>query len=136
METTALQFFVWQDYYELGVPEVDAEHRRIFEIAGRLHSGMTDRRRADVAAVLAELHTAVEAHFATEERLMEEAQFPGTVQHTAEHAQFLDGLARDRAEIEAGRSELTPGALKAFNEWVTAHLCGADAVMCAFLRGK
>ena len=134
MDSTA-QFFIWQDYYVLGLPEIDSQHRQIFAIAGQLRSSiLSPVPRHAVAALVGDLHAAMEAHFRSEEAIMCDRQYPGLMGHQREHADFLEELARAQNALAEGSIELTPDLLHAYNEWVTRHLCLSDAIMAANFR--
>lgn len=77
--------------YALGHPEIDAQHRRIFEIVAQ-----TDER-TPTATILDELYAYAAFHFTAEERIAEEHNVD-TDEHAAAHYRLLDRIARYRVE--------------------------------------
>ena len=83
--------------------------------------------------LVALFHQLAKLHFAFEEQLMFEQNFPKTDQHTAEHARLIEQAIRFRAKFEAD----TPGShisLIHFPEdWLTLHILTADRQFANFL---
>jgi hemerythrin len=111
--------------------ELDAQHRGILEEAERIRSAPLHAVWASVEFLA--WHTA--AHFAFEERLMEELAYPARQAHGEEHAQFLARLTTRRAGLEHGGA--TPENVRALSglveEWVTMHVKASDVALAAFV---
>src|SRR5512137_2961281 len=83
----------WTPSLAIGVPEVDDQHRTLFERAGRfaaaVHGHERNARLEELFEFLAEY--ALE-HFASEERLMRSVDYPDLEVHAAEHRSFKQRL--------------------------------------------
>jgi hemerythrin len=118
----------WRPEFELGVPEVDAQHRRLvellngaFELTGE-RSGTADR----VAAAVDDLLKHTLEHFADEERLMASATYPGLEDHKSAHRT----LRKRAVELASAlRQDGAPGAAELFyflRGWFEEHIVGED----------
>jgi hemerythrin len=122
-----------QDVPILGVAEMDSEHKALHAllatVADTPDDGLEDllfRARRETAA-----------HFAHEERLMEDARFPVLFCHRAQHRRLL-------AEFETARQLLEtfdPAALRhrlavVIPTMIEAHIASVDRVTAGFLKGE
>lgn len=127
----------WKPSLEVGVARIDAQHKAIFEIAGRLEAAVGAREPATqlemLFAFLAELAM---DHFLEEERLMREIGYPLLPRHLQEHAQFKRQLARLVSQWNAeGASRAVLVALQAFLAfWLTEHVATSDPGIRDYLR--
>jgi len=68
----------WKDEYSTGIEDVDDEHRDLIDIVNRLHGLMlAEDSKLTVPAFFDGLIKGVSAHFALEERIMDESGYPG-----------------------------------------------------------
>lgn len=87
----------WSDAFEMGDPEIDAEHRAFFDIINELSEAIRARTESARLAALCDLlveHSA--AHFLHEEEIMEQQGFGGLAAHRREHRRLL-AYIRERA---------------------------------------
>jgi hemerythrin-like metal-binding protein len=81
-----------------------------------------DRLLADVAA-----------HFADEERLMNEKGYPGVGEHRVEHAEFKKKLGALRLECDRQKTELLAVLIEMLANWLQHHEETADRKAAEFL---
>ena len=91
-----------------------------------------------VDSLLDELHQHTIRHFADEEKLMQETNFPVYPVHKGEHDSVLADMATRIAEW---RQSGDHGALHAWLEhavgdWLVAHIASMDTVTARFAAGK
>jgi hemerythrin len=85
-----LEYAEWSDRLELGIPLIDEQHRRFFDLAASLQNNGDEVR---VMKTLATLSDYIRSHFRDEEILMEAAGYPGLAAHRLLHARFRQMLA-------------------------------------------
>lgn len=89
-----------QDELDIGIAEIDVQHRQLRDALERLRS-CTDKRYGYAAnLILAELAVQTRVHFAVEESLMRLLAFPGRAPHLAEHRKLTEQLAMFRAQSQ------------------------------------
>jgi hemerythrin len=91
-----------------------------------------------VDAALAELGEHTRRHFADEERLMREIDFPPYEVHKGEHERVLADIA---AQVEHWKQVRDAGALRTWLDrtlgtWLFDHVSSMDFVTAAFAAGK
>lgn len=129
----------WRDDWSLGIPELDEDHRALFEslalLVRRFGRRRTPRAGADdtgadaeaLFAALTALGERVREHFQREEAFMLAFDFDGIGDHRSEHAllmaEYADMLREWR---EQGRRTLDEPLQEAIRQWVLDHILGAD----------
>ena len=115
--------------YLVGIGQVDQEHQKLFEIAGKVYDCLARDvvvPMAEIRAVVAELVTYTKTHFANEEVLMAAAGCPWLVEHQELHAHLVARVQdmETRAEIE---DFYTPVDLYEFLcSWLIDHIQKED----------
>lgn len=81
-----MALFRWRDTLTLGVPSIDADHKKLIDMLNRLHfmSVAGDDHDA-IGHVLAELIDYTRTHFRREEALMQAAHYPDFATHQRLH---------------------------------------------------
>jgi hemerythrin-like metal-binding protein len=124
----------WQDRFSVGVPEVDHEHRELIRLINLLHDALEQSQSAPrVRAALGEVHVAISAHFALEEKDMQAWGYAGYAEHKRDHERLLDELR----DLMDGIEEAIPPDTNAFgarvNAWFETHFQTHDARLHGFL---
>ncbi|OWW20576.1 bacteriohemerythrin [Noviherbaspirillum denitrificans] len=134
---SARPIIAWSDVLIVGHEQIDADHHRIFEIAGRLHAGIHQaHENMLVRQVLAELTDYTLTHFAREEALMKTAAFPGLEEHRFEHELITYRLRNLQRQAGSGRQGLADELEIFLDRWLARHILTSDAHIAAALRGK
>ncbi|MDT8903638.1 bacteriohemerythrin [Anaeroselena agilis] len=121
----------WRDEYNTGVENLDAQHRRLFEIANEAYGLLRDELRVDkyddIVAILDELREYTKYHFQTEEDYMLSIGYKKFLSHKAEHAEFIAKIeAVDLDKVDASQDEYLRVTLDFVCTWITEHILGRD----------
>lgn len=92
--------FEWAEIFELGVPEIDADHRKMFALAKRVGSAVSAGDHALCAEATAEFHDFSLAHFEREEAYLRQAGYGGIDEHAEFHARLLEKAKTMRRACE------------------------------------
>lgn len=116
-------YFVWKSSFNLGIPQVDEEHRHFFDIINDLHAALeTGEERAIVDQTMAELREYARFHFAHEEDFLQLVGYPDLAQHRAQHRHFVLALQR----IQGQPAAKAVAALCLARDWLLEHILGMD----------
>ncbi|WP_420472634.1 bacteriohemerythrin [Noviherbaspirillum sp. ST9] len=132
---SARPIIAWSDILLVGHEQIDADHRRLFEIADRLHAGIREAGKDMlVRDVMGELMDYTLTHFAREEAMMKAAGFPGLQDHRFEHELITYRLRNLHRDADSGREGLA-GQLEVFlDRWLARHILTSDAQIAIALR--
>lgn len=79
----------WHDFYEIGVDFIDAEHKNMLSIMRAVQEAVVSCNLDKADILTDQLLKESKAHFKHEEEFLEEAQFPGLVEHNHYHNGLL-----------------------------------------------
>ncbi|MDC0336340.1 bacteriohemerythrin [Pseudodesulfovibrio sp.] len=128
----------WKDEYSVGVEKIDNEHKRLVEMINTAHQSVDTL--ADVKAVKAlraEMKRYATTHFATEEMLMKEHDYPDADRHVAEHKRFLEQVKA--ADVNFAADRIVPGTIKILSflaDWLVKHILQTDMQLGTYLKEK
>src|SRR6476661_9169262 len=99
MEPHNADVFTWQARYSVGVPEIDAQHKKLIELINELFKAMRVGGGDHIMAKLFDsLLKYTQQHFAFEENLMRKGRYSGLEAHIEEHRKLISQVhdLRDR----------------------------------------
>lgn len=126
----------WNDTFKLGIPAIDADHRKLFLLledfleAERLAMA-ADALIARLSAFMAE----AAGHFAREEEMLDHTEFPTLPAHRAEHERLLAQLRHflDRLAEGAKVADHANEAADCLRAWLLRHILDEDQAYRPFL---
>jgi hemerythrin len=132
-----MTFLEWKESYNIGVKEIDLQHRGLFDIISKLSN--TKYFPHGDKYFFVTLNTLVkyaELHFATEERYMQQAEYPKFTEHHLEHEKFMKEVFRLAEELEQNKPNLQQQILSFLHDWYLVHILGTDRDYAASLKAK
>ena len=123
--------FAWTQDLELGIEEIDEQHRELFRRAERLFHAMRQGQPVAAEAMLASFRDFVLSHFEFEERWMRRAEFPELAAHRQAHREFADRLHAVTGQYRRhGPSQAVADTLREWSEaWLYEHIGGPDRML-------
>lgn len=119
----------WREYYSVGVPSVDHEHRELINMINDMYERMSqDAGQHEVEDFLGEVHSLISSHFALEEAEMREHGYSRFREHKADHERLLDEIRDIMDEVhERGFDPHDLGQRLA--SWFGIHFQTHDALL-------
>jgi hemerythrin len=122
---------VWKEEFVTGIPIIDEQHRKLFEIGERLYGMLDNPETADhsesLKQVLKELTGYAKYHFEFEEGLLEAAGYPALEVQEREHERFFAKVEELSAkDLEINPVETTREVLEYVLQWIGTHILEKD----------
>jgi len=115
----------WSDDLSIGIPEVDDDHKRFISLINDLNHAIVSRREtAEVGRLVRRLVEDAERHFAHEEALLSQWNYPDVGGHANNHAEVLRELHDILGALERANLDY---------QWIEAGLKVKDALINCFL---
>ena len=129
-EGARLPLLAWKSEYALGIPDVDHEHRELFDLINDLHSSLFDpESETTVMDFLGELFSKISSHFALEEKLMRDGRYADFPAHKSDHERLLDEIRDLMDDYEdGGYVDLDRFAVE-LERWFSVHFSTHDAAL-------
>ena len=124
----------WRPALEVGVKEIDRQHKALIAHVAALQDAISGQKPKDeVATMLDGMIALVKSHFAWEERLMESRGYDGRADHQKAHAMLLEQIQVLHREFLSG--DVNPGAgVSLFIQvWAENHIAGTDKPFAEFI---
>ena len=126
--------FVWDDYFETGLGEVDEQHFKLVSLVNQLGERLASGRPlsdAEREHVLGGLHRYAMLHFRTEEDMMIECGLdPRHIdEHRRAHGDFIIAVEQLAAETSTNQLKLLSELLHYVSSWLALHILGIDMAM-------
>lgn len=133
--STPFKAIDWQTDFELGIQDIDLQHRLFLNLINRLIlSFELPGKEKQQAALLTELSAYARFHFVSEESIMLLEGYPGYAEHKQAHLQLLDQLSSRINMFHIGDPSQESAHLITFlTSWFFAHTAHLDRQFALFL---
>jgi len=129
--------FHWSEAHAVYLPEIDAEHRALFQIAADLQNAILTRTPPEkFRAILRNLLAHAEEHFQHEERTMRAAAYPSYEWHKRQHDTVRKQAKALVRRIADGDTDAPSQLLEFLSRWLEDHTRLTDRMLAAFLRNQ
>jgi hemerythrin len=127
----------WNTRYDTGIRLVDEQHQELFQIVQHLRQHVQEGTdRAVIEALLEDLVTCSERHFATEETQMAKVGYPDLTQHVAEHASMLASLHELLGKFRESHQAMAMMVPTFMEGWLRHHISDGDFGFVTFLKAR
>ncbi len=122
----------WQNAYSLGIPEIDEQHKTLFELINELWDALVKRSPVESQLLVIEgLEHYTIAHFAAEETFMRVIKYPKFDAHKQTHDKFVQRIAEEKTRLLAGNG-LSLDVLYFLKDWLVNHILVDDQDYAGF----
>lgn len=119
-------FIRWDPSLETGQTLIDLEHRMLVFLFRKLDVAVkSGESQMAVNHVIGEMKRFVEFHFASEENLMRETNYPHLPAHQVQHMDLLTELGVLASKV-VGHREFPEDLLFFLNNWLADHIANHD----------
>jgi hemerythrin-like metal-binding protein len=119
----------------LGVSIIDQQHKQLVSIVNELFKeikgGKANQALIDIFSRLVE-YTA--SHFATEEKIFADTNYPETEEHIKHHKKLVESALKLQADFKAGNSVVGREVMDFLKDWLTNHILKTDKKYVAHFK--
>jgi hemerythrin len=119
----------WSNDYESGLPDIDAQHRQMFELIKQIGTIDVEDDRSKTRELIVELERVARGHFAYEEQLMVDCNYPDLEKHAADHASLVLELVSYKENTVFGASKLA----LVLGNWLLSHVMMQDRPLAQYI---
>jgi len=129
--------FRWSDAYSVNVALLDEQHQHLFETIEELNQALqAGNGNSAIEPVLFKLVDYARFHFAAEESLMEQYDFPGLSTHRMQHEMFRRKINEFLSEHAAGKAGVAVSVMFFMRDWLKRHVMTTDKHYSAYLNAR
>lgn len=115
----SMGYINWTDNLDLGLPVMDADHRRMADLLNQFLQSL-DGREDGAVPILETLIGAAQAHFQREEALLDQLHYPELPYHRLEHQRLIAQINHFKNRFASG--EMPQGNSLAIADWLRRWL--------------
>jgi hemerythrin len=126
-----------EDDLKLNIPEIDSQHETLIGLINLLHETMLQGAdRADLDKLLSQLLAHTQTHFAYEEQLMSQYNYPECGAHKSEHNRLMQHLVDLAKRYNQGDLLLSFAIVLELKGWAVVHIQKSDKPLGTFLNNR
>lgn len=121
----------WKSEFELGLTDIDDQHKRLIEIANEAYKVLKDEFIEDkydkIVSIIHELEDYTVYHFKKEEEYMKSIMYDDYFSHKIEHRKFIEKLqSLDLEKIDEDQDGYILDLLNFISDWLIDHILKRD----------
>jgi len=121
----------WKEDYKIGIPQIDEQHQKLFEICDRAYDLLKNRIYLDkydkIIQILEELKEYTIYHFKFEEDYMQKIGYKKLLSHKVYHNDFIQKInTMDLEKIDHKQDEAILEVLDFVLKWIENHILSED----------
>jgi len=129
--------FEWKKEFSVGIASIDGQHQNLFAIGRELYAAMSaGQGKEKVGRILERLIQYASVHFAHEERLLQQCNYPAYEAHKKEHEALTKRVLAFQAEYNSGAVAMTIQVLQFMKNWLEHHILEQDRAYAPCLAAK
>jgi hemerythrin len=129
-----MAFLSWHARYLIGHAEVDAQHRKLFELVNHFGDVVQMDMPEELGRILDDILICSIDHFRFEEEVMEELRYPGLLEHKRQHQELVQQLQQRGVQMMAGGHLSTRSFTRFLVDWLANHILREDMMLRPYLK--
>lgn len=129
---------VWNSSYNLGVEDIDNQHKFFANLINRLSDELRDRvSQYHTNSIINELDAYARFHFISEENIMYRAGYPKFDEHRSSHLNLIDKLGSKEGLLSLEPTKQRVDEIIEFLiDWFLDHTINEDKIFANYLDEK
>ncbi|MDR3248736.1 MAG: bacteriohemerythrin [Treponema sp.] len=126
----------WEDKYSVGIPLIDEQHKELIRLTNELYLGCLAGDEAAQVFFFKTVRAAldyVKYHFSAEEKLLENAKFPGLPQHKKLHEDFILQMVTTVQSFQDGKKFVPNNFVRFLKDWILSHIAIQDTFYARYI---
>jgi len=120
------KFIKWQEEYNFGIPEIDAQHHSVFDLIDELNEAFVNREAAlKMNSLLDSLKKYADNHFATEEKYFVDVKFSKADDHIKSHQLYKEKIL-ELTKMHKQGLNVTYSLMTFLRNWWIQHIQNED----------
>lgn len=132
-----MAFFEWTDELSIGVEQIDSQHKKLIGIINEFYKAINNGSSEDaIRTAVGNLINYVGTHFADEEKIMEENNYPEIELHKQIHRRLTESVLDYAQKLGAGQKILNLDMAIFLKGWLENHIAQTDKKIGLFLASQ
>ena len=129
-----MPLFLWKKSYEVGIAEIDIQHRNLVGIINELSDAMMNKKGYTVVPhIIEKLVDYIQFHFTTEEEIMRDTKYPAIDEHCQEHLVITNKVLKFKKDYSKSHLINSGEVLNFLCDWLKEHIAVSDKKLRAHI---
>lgn len=126
----------WSPKYTVNHPVMDDHHHSLFKLIDRLSEAIMEKKEKElIGETLGALIAYTKMHFAAEEDLMRQADFPGLPEHKEAHDRLVAQVQEFQRRYDEGDGTVMAEISQfLMSDWLVKHVLGMDELYAPYFK--
>ena len=123
-------FLSWEDRFSVGIPLVDSQHKKLFEVTNELYDACrlnNNFAKMQFKQTVREAVAYVKYHFSAEEQIMKRTSYPEYPVHKKAHEDFVMEIIKNAEDFETGKKFVPHNFVRFLKDWILSHVALTDS---------
>ena len=130
-----MEQITWTEDFSVGVVRLDEQHKRLIQMINRLIAKpQTTTKSEMVSDLLSDMTNYAQKHFAAEEELMRQYNYPHLKEHVAQHRAFQKKTVDFCSATMLNIGIVPETMLHYLSDWLVEHILKIDMAYKPFFR--
>lgn len=117
----------WNEKYSVKVSSIDKQHQKLFDLINEFYDNLSNNSNNDlILNLVTGMGSYVDMHFKTEEKYMQEFNYPGFELHKKEHDAFIAKVKDFEDLIRKGVTIVSFEITSFLKDWIKKHILCTD----------
>ncbi len=126
---------IWSDEFKIGNEKIDHQHETLFQLVNEFLASIREgRAREEIDKVFNSLATYTQTHFADEENLFVNTQYPHSKYHIQEHRALIQKVTELKSNYDSGKAFMSLSVFSFLREWLKHHIIETDKKISPFIN--
>ncbi|BAQ61235.1 transcription accessory protein [Geminocystis sp. NIES-3708] len=127
----------WRQEYITGEKIIDMQHQYLFSLINELHDAMIEGKGQEIVGkILDQLVLYTVEHFATEEELMLQYEYPNYLSHKEKHDALKEQVLTLQEKWKNKEEFLTVKVSQFLTDWLIHHIKGEDLNVISHIKNN
>lgn len=132
-----MAFFTWESKYELGIPEIDNQHKKWVAILNKFYDQVSKSDlKQNMLEMLDEALDYTKFHFREEEKFMASINYAKIDDQKRMHKDIITTLENFRKTINSDKTITSMSLTNEMKKWFKEHILVEDKKYADFLKQK
>ncbi len=132
-----MAFFTWEQKYELGIPEMDNQHKKWVAILNKFYDQVSKSDlKKNMLEMLDEALNYTKFHFREEEKFMASINYTNIDEQKRMHKNIITTLEDFRKTIISDKTITSMSLTNEMKKWFKEHILVEDKKYAEFLKQK
>ena len=132
-----MEQIIWTEDFSVGVVRLDEQHKRLIQMINRLIAQPQTTTESElISDLLSDMTNYAQKHFAAEEELMRQYNYPRLKEQVAQHHAFQEKTV-DFCSATTLNVRIVPETmLRYLSDWLVGHILDSDMAYKPFFRER